>query len=101
MKVTQIFPEKGSLAGILPQYLSLWTTNKIRELGIEIVPEVDIDAAALSSNGKQIELTLSNGRKVQIFCHHLIFYNGKSKSRDVSDQGPLRRRVKCYTSLGS
>ena len=31
MKVTQMFPEEGNMGRVLPQYLSEWTTEKVRK----------------------------------------------------------------------
>lgn len=30
-KVIQIFPEQGNLGKVLPEYLSKWTTDKVKE----------------------------------------------------------------------
>ena len=31
MKVIQMFPEEGNMGRVLPQYLSEWTTEKVRK----------------------------------------------------------------------
>lgn len=36
MKVYQIFKEKGNMGKILPDYLSLWTTEKVKAEGVEV-----------------------------------------------------------------
>lgn len=36
MKVYQIFKESGNMGKILPEYLSFWTTEKIKGEGIEV-----------------------------------------------------------------
>lgn len=64
LEVSQIFPEKGSLAKILPEYLSKWTTDKIREQGVNIISGLELKSAVLANNDKQVELTLSDGKKV-------------------------------------
>lgn len=36
-KVYQIFKEPGNLGKILPEYLSYWTTEKVKSLGVEVL----------------------------------------------------------------
>lgn len=36
-KIYQIFKEGGNLGKILPEYLSFWTTNKVKSLGVEVL----------------------------------------------------------------
>lgn len=36
MKVYQIFKESGNMGKILPEYLSLWTSDRVRAEGVEV-----------------------------------------------------------------
>lgn len=36
-KVYQIFKEGGNLGKVLPEYLSFWTTDKVKSLGVEVL----------------------------------------------------------------
>lgn len=35
-KVYQVFRESGNMGKILPEYLSFWTTNKVKEEGVQV-----------------------------------------------------------------
>lgn len=36
LNVYQIFKEAGNMGKILPEYLSLWTTKKVKDEGVEV-----------------------------------------------------------------
>ena len=38
LQVTQVYPESGNMAKVLPEYLSAWSTNKVRQEGVSIIP---------------------------------------------------------------
>lgn len=38
-KVFQVFKEPGNMGRVLPEYLSKWTTNKVIEEGVTVIPE--------------------------------------------------------------
>ncbi len=54
--VIQLYPESGNLRRILPQYLSEWATNKVRDEGVTIVPKANVVGAKL--NDDKVELNL-------------------------------------------
>ena len=62
MEVKQIFPEKGNMGRVLPEYLSGWTTGKVRVEGVEVIPNSVVQAAAV--DGDQGVLSLQDGSKV-------------------------------------
>ena len=64
MEVKQIFPEKGNMGRVLPEYLSEWTTGKVRVEGVEVIPNSVVKAAAV--DGDQVVLSLQDGSKVTI-----------------------------------
>ncbi|CAL1281024.1 unnamed protein product [Larinioides sclopetarius] len=68
LKVTQLFPETGNLGKVLPEYLSLWISQKMQKEGVKIIPEVDVKA--VSKKGTQVELLLSNDQTVT--ADHII-----------------------------
>lgn len=63
LKVYQLFPESGNMAKVLPSYLSAWTTKRIAEVGVDVMPESQIIGAEIYE-GNQVKLTLNNGRNV-------------------------------------
>lgn len=65
LKVFQLFPETGNMAKVIPKYLSEWTTEKIREVGVNILPESQIVNVEIF-NGNQLKLSLSNGNSLVV-----------------------------------
>lgn len=61
--VYQLFPESGSMAKVLPKYLSEWTTERIKEVGVDVRPESQIINVEIF-NGNQLKLGLNNGTSV-------------------------------------
>ncbi|XP_041051654.1 apoptosis-inducing factor 1, mitochondrial isoform X3 [Carcharodon carcharias] len=45
LEVIQIFPEKGNMGKILPEYLSNWTTEKVRKEGVNVMPNTVVKSA--------------------------------------------------------
>ncbi|KAL7034361.1 hypothetical protein ACKWTF_007929 [Chironomus riparius] len=63
LKVYQLFPETGNMAKVLPKYLSEWTTQRIKDVGVDVIPESQITSVEIF-NGNQLKLGLSNGNSV-------------------------------------
>jgi programmed cell death 8 (apoptosis-inducing factor) len=63
VKVYQLYPESGNMAKVLPSYLSAWTTKRIKEVGVEVMPKSQIIGAEIFE-GNQVKLTLNNGTNV-------------------------------------
>lgn len=63
LKVYQLFPESGNMAKVLPKYLSEWTTQRIKEVGVDVRPESQIVSVEIFE-GNQLKLGLSNGKSV-------------------------------------
>jgi len=62
-KVNQIIKEKGNLGYILPDYLSKWTTEKVKKCNVNVVPNERITGASKLKNGK-VQLKLISGKKM-------------------------------------
>lgn len=63
LKVYQLFHEKGNMAKVLPSYLSEWTTERIKEVGVDVQPESQVVGIELFE-GNQLRLKLSNGKSI-------------------------------------
>lgn len=66
VKIYQIFKEKGNMGNILPKYLSDWTTEKVRNEGVEVATETEVENCVLNKDGKKVNLILNNGKTVSI-----------------------------------
>ncbi|CAC5390565.1 AIFM1 [Mytilus coruscus] len=64
LKVYQIFPEKGVMSQVLPDYLSKYTTEKIKEEGVDVVSRKSVKEAKYKD--KQVVLTLSDGSLIKV-----------------------------------
>lgn len=65
LKVTQIFPETGNMAKVLPEYLSKWTTAKVRSEGVDVLPNTFVKSASITQEDK-VQLDLNNGESIQV-----------------------------------
>lgn len=68
LQVHQVFIEKGNMGKVLPEFLSKWTTERVREEGVNVIPSVEIQKTDLINN--QVKLTLTNGQT--IVCDHVV-----------------------------
>ncbi|CAL1536613.1 unnamed protein product [Lymnaea stagnalis] len=64
LKVYQIFPEKGNMGRILPDYLSKWTTRKVEREGAIVMPNQSVCAATFT-DGKVV-LNTDKGQCVAV-----------------------------------
>lgn len=62
-KVVQVFPESGNMGRVLPDYLSNWTTDKVRKEGVEVLTNSVVNSASFK-NG-QVHLGLDNGESIK------------------------------------
>lgn len=63
LKVYQLFPESGNMAKVLPKYLSEWTTERIKEVGVHVMPESQVTGVEIF-NGNQVKLILANDTNI-------------------------------------
>lgn len=61
----QVFPESGNMGKVLPEYLSRWTTDKVRNEGVQVTPNAFVKSATPSGKGK-VKLELNNGQTVSV-----------------------------------
>ncbi|XP_026283410.1 apoptosis-inducing factor 1, mitochondrial isoform X1 [Frankliniella occidentalis] len=64
LKVYQIFKEPGNMHKVLPEYLSLWTTNKVAKEGVHIIAGSEVQDVKLEGN--EVSLMLNDGKKVSV-----------------------------------
>uniref|UniRef100_A0A182P4V7 FAD/NAD(P)-binding domain-containing protein n=1 Tax=Anopheles epiroticus TaxID=199890 RepID=A0A182P4V7_9DIPT len=56
VEVFQLFHEGGNMAKVLPEYLSTWTTERLREEGVKVWPKTQVKAVEMQ--GSKLKLTL-------------------------------------------
>lgn len=85
LKVHQIFHERGNMGKVLPQYLSEWTTERVREEGVNVIPNTEVLAVDLVNN--QVKLTLQNGQT--ILCDHIVVAVGSEPNVSLALESGL------------
>lgn len=53
---------------VLPEFLSEWTTERVREEGVNVIPNTEVKTVDFANN--QVKLTLENGQS--IVCDHIV-----------------------------
>lgn len=64
LKVYQVFHEKGNMGKVLPPYLSKWTTERIREEGVNVIPDTQVEEVRMKD--QQLRLKLLNGQDLLV-----------------------------------
>lgn len=85
MQVHQIFHEKGNMGKILPEFLSKWTTERVREEGVDVIPNNDVQSAELFNN--QVKLTLRDGKT--LICDHIVVAVGSEPNTTLAQESGL------------
>ncbi|XP_012945888.1 apoptosis-inducing factor 1, mitochondrial isoform X2 [Aplysia californica] len=60
LRVYQLFPEKGNMGRVLPEYLSKWTTRKVENEGVTVLPNHTVSGASFK-DGKVVIATKEGG----------------------------------------
>lgn len=81
----QVFNEPGNMGKVLPEFLSKWTTERIREQGVNVIPNTEVQSVNLSNN--QVQLTLNNGET--ILCDHVVLAVGSEPNIGLAKESKL------------
>lgn len=85
VKVHQVFREKGNMGKVLPQYLSNWTMERVKEEGVQVHNGCSV--AKVEQDGKQVKLTLSDGS--QVLVDHVIVAVGSEPNTELAKGSKL------------
>lgn len=61
--MTQVYPESGNMGRILPEYLSKWTTEKVKSEGVSVITDSAVQDIKKTEDGK-LSLSLNTGKEV-------------------------------------
>ncbi|XP_050035001.1 apoptosis-inducing factor 1, mitochondrial-like [Dermacentor andersoni] len=86
LTVYQVFSEKGCMGRLLPEYLSRWTTEKVRAEGVQVISSTRVTDARLGPRG-QILLKLSSGQ--EITADHVVVAAGLEPSTELAKASGL------------
>nr|XP_032811472.1 apoptosis-inducing factor 1, mitochondrial isoform X1 [Petromyzon marinus] len=85
LEVIQLYPEKGNMGKVLPEYLSNWTTQKVRNEGVKVMPETVVRSAR-SEDGR-VHLKLADGQTVT--TDHVVVAVGLEPNVDLAKTSAL------------
>ena len=85
LKIYQIFHEKGNMGKILPQYLSEWTTDRVREEGVNVLTETQVES--VENVGPSLRLKLQNGKELMV--DHVIVAVGSEPNISLAEASDL------------
>ncbi|XP_034034648.1 apoptosis-inducing factor 1, mitochondrial isoform X2 [Thalassophryne amazonica] len=85
LEVVQLFPEKGNMGKVLPEYLSNWTTEKVKKEGVKVITEALVKSVTCKDN--KLEIHLKDGRTVK--TDHIVAAVGLEPSTDLAKSAGL------------
>ncbi|XP_067348244.1 apoptosis-inducing factor 1, mitochondrial isoform X2 [Channa argus] len=85
LEVIQMFPEKGNMGKVLPEYLSNWTTEKVKKEGVKIISEALVKS--VTSKDDILEIKLKDGRLVK--TDHIVAAVGLEPNVDLAKSAGL------------
>ncbi|XP_055600447.1 apoptosis-inducing factor 1, mitochondrial isoform X2 [Uranotaenia lowii] len=84
-EIYQLFHEGGNMGKILPEYLSQWTTDRVREEGVKVWSKTQIKTAEVLD--KKLVLTLTDDSKLVV--DHAIVAVGSEPNTDLAKTSNL------------
>lgn len=85
LEVIQMFPEKGNMGKVLPEYLSNWTTEKVKKEGVKIISEAFVKSVSFKDD--KLEIKLKDGRLVK--TDHIVAAVGLEPNVDLAKSAGL------------
>ncbi|XP_067113215.1 apoptosis-inducing factor 1, mitochondrial isoform X3 [Osmerus mordax] len=85
LEVVQMYPEKGNMGKVLPEYLSNWTTEKVKSEGVRVITEALVKNVSFD-DGK-VQIKLKDGRVVK--TDHLVAAVGLEPSTELAKSAGL------------
>ncbi|KAM6253413.1 apoptosis-inducing factor 1, mitochondrial isoform 1-T1 [Porphyrio hochstetteri] len=85
LEVIQLFPENGNMGKVLPEYLSNWTTEKVRREGVNVLPNAVVKSVSVS--GSRLMIKLKDGRKVE--TDHIVAAVGLEPNVELAKSAGL------------
>uniref|UniRef100_A0A3B1IQV1 Apoptosis-inducing factor 1, mitochondrial n=1 Tax=Astyanax mexicanus TaxID=7994 RepID=A0A3B1IQV1_ASTMX len=85
LEVVQMFPEKGNMGKVLPEYLSNWTTDKVKKEGVKVLTEAVVKNVTYKEG--KVEIKLKDGRVVK--TDHVVAAVGLEPSVELAKSAGL------------
>ncbi|XP_038563854.1 apoptosis-inducing factor 1, mitochondrial isoform X4 [Micropterus salmoides] len=85
LEVIQMYPEKGNMGKVLPEYLSNWTTEKVKREGVKVITEALVKSVTCKDD--KLEIQLKDGRLVK--TDHIVAAVGLEPNVDLAKSAGL------------
>ncbi|XP_070772980.1 apoptosis-inducing factor 1, mitochondrial isoform X2 [Enoplosus armatus] len=85
LEVIQMYPEKGNMGKVLPEYLSNWTTEKVKREGVKVISEALVKSVTCRDD--KLEIQLKDGRLVK--TDHIVAAVGLEPNVDLAKSAGL------------
>ncbi|XP_070838828.1 apoptosis-inducing factor 1, mitochondrial isoform X2 [Chaetodon trifascialis] len=85
LEVIQMYPEKGNMGKVLPEYLSNWTTEKVKKEGVKIITEALVKSVTCKDD--KLEIQLKDGRLVK--TDHIVAAVGLEPNVELAKSAGL------------
>ncbi|XP_071979760.1 apoptosis-inducing factor 1, mitochondrial isoform X5 [Engystomops pustulosus] len=85
LEVIQMFPESGNMGKVLPEYLSHWTTEKVKREGVNVISDAVVKSVSYK-NGK-LHISLKDGRQVE--TDHVVAAVGLEPNTELAKSAGL------------
>lgn len=85
LEVIQMYPEKGNMGKVLPEYLSNWTTEKVKREGVKVISEALVKSVTCKDD--KLEIQLKDGRLVK--TDHIVAAVGLEPNVDLAKSAGL------------
>ncbi|XP_018432456.1 PREDICTED: apoptosis-inducing factor 1, mitochondrial [Nanorana parkeri] len=85
LQVVQMFPESGNMGKVLPEYLSHWTTEKVKREGVNVLTDAVVKSVRYQ-DGK-LHIQLKDGRQVQ--TDHIVATVGLEPNTELAKSAGL------------
>ncbi|XP_076024478.1 apoptosis-inducing factor 1, mitochondrial isoform X13 [Genypterus blacodes] len=85
LEVIQMFPERGNMGKVLPEYLSNWTTEKVKNEGVKVLAEALVKSVTFQDD--KLEIQLKDGRLIK--TDHIVAAVGLEPNVDLAKSAGL------------
>ncbi|UJR30224.1 hypothetical protein I4U23_017762 [Adineta vaga] len=90
-KVTQLMPETGNISKVLPEYLSKWATERVREEGAEVLTNVELIGTSIQEG--KVNLSYIDPQKPRktsyLTSDHIVIAVGIEPNTDLAQSAGL------------
>lgn len=90
-KIIQLMPEKGNISKVLPEYLSKWATERVRDEGAEVLTNVELVSASIQEGKINLAYIAPNESQKTSYINadHVVVAVGIEPNTELAKSGGL------------